>query len=231
MQKQIIVTGASRGIGYETTLALAAKGHRVLAVARSEDKLEVLKANIPNHIDRLAIDLTETAGLKKITGYVREHFNGLDVLINSAGALVNKPFVELEDSDWQKMLDVNLTAAVQLIKRLIPHFNEGSHVVNISSMGGFQGSAKFPGLTAYSVAKGALSILSECLAVELRDQNIHTNALCIGAVQTEMLEEAFPGLQAPVTAQQMGEHISDFALNGAAFYNGKILPVALEDPE
>jgi NAD(P)-dependent dehydrogenase (short-subunit alcohol dehydrogenase family) len=98
-------------------------------------------------------------------------------------------------------------------------------------MGGFQGSAKFPGLAAYSVSKGALSILTECLSVELSDKNIKANALCLGAVQTEMLEEAFPGIEAPLSAKEMGNYISNFAIEGSAFYNGKILPVALEDPE
>jgi NAD(P)-dependent dehydrogenase (short-subunit alcohol dehydrogenase family) len=97
-------------------------------------------------------------------------------------------------------------------------------------MGGFQGSDKFPGLSAYSVTKGTLSILTECLAVELQDKNIKVNCLCLGAVQTEMLNEAFPGLTAPVEASQMGTYISDFVINGHTFYNGKVLPVALQNP-
>jgi NAD(P)-dependent dehydrogenase (short-subunit alcohol dehydrogenase family) len=110
-------------------------------------------------------------------------------------------------------------------------FNNPSHIVNISSMGGFQGSAKFPGLSAYSVSKGALSILTEALSTEFASKDIRVNALCLGAVQTEMFEEAFPGFKAPLSAEEMGHYIADFALTAHRFYNGKILPVSLEDPD
>jgi NAD(P)-dependent dehydrogenase (short-subunit alcohol dehydrogenase family) len=145
--------------------------------------------------------------------------------------MINKSFLDLSLEDWHSQINSNLISAVHITKQLIPIFSENAHIVNISSMGGFQGSAKFPGLTAYSVSKGALSILTECLAVELSDRNIKANSLCLGAVQTDMLEDAFPGIEAPVTANQMGKYVTDFALNADKFYNGKILPVALEDPE
>ena len=128
------------------------------------------------------------------------------------------------------MLDVNVLSTINLTRRLIPCLAEESHIVNISSMGGFQGSDKFPGLTAYSVTKGAVSILSECLAVELENENISVNALCLGSVQTEMFAAAFPGFSADVSPEKMGTYIADFALNGSTYYNGKVLPVALRNP-
>ena len=121
-------------------------------------------------------------------------------------------------------------APVTLTRELLPFFTSGGHILHISSMGGFQGSDKFPGLSAYSTTKGALATLTECLAVELTEQNIQVNCLCLGAVQTEMLNQAFPGIQAPVHAEQMGEHIASFAIHGNKFYNGKVLPVALNNP-
>ena len=93
-----------------------------------------------------------------------------------------------------------------------------------------QGSAKFPGLTAYSSSKAAIAGLTECLAEELKDKNISVNCLAIGAVQTEMLEEAFPGYKAPLSPKQMAEYIFDFALKGHQYYNGKILPVSSSTP-
>lgn len=231
MRKTIVVTGASRGIGYETTVALAEASHRVIALARSENKLNELKKNAPETIQILAADLTDSKQIHNVSRFVEKHTTGLDGLVHCAGALVNKPFEELTDRDWNKMLDVNLLSAVKIVRTLIPQFNPGAHIVNISSMGGFQGSVKFEGLAAYSVVKGAVSILSECLAVEFERKKIKSNALCLGAVQTEMLEQAFPGFKAPVSARQMGTYIADFTLQGATFYNGKILPVALDNPE
>jgi NAD(P)-dependent dehydrogenase (short-subunit alcohol dehydrogenase family) len=104
---------------------------------------------------------------------------------------------------------------------------KGSHILNISSMGGFQGSVKFPGLSYYSASKAALACLSECLALEFDELGIKVNCLALGSVQTEMLEEAFPGYKAPIDAKKIGEFIADFAINGNKFINGKIIPVAL----
>jgi short-subunit dehydrogenase len=230
MSKTIIVTGASRGIGYEIALNLAKQKHTVAAVARSQKELKTLQKEHPDFIDFVSADLTHQNEIEKLTQYVSEKYSGIDILLNNAGALVNKPFSELSRNDWQFMLDINLLSVVNLTRAVIPLLNENSHIVNISSMGGFQGSGKFPGLTSYSVAKGAVSILSECLAAELTQQNISVNALCLGSVQTEMFETAFPNFKADVSPQKMGTYIADFALNGSTFYNGRILPVALSDP-
>lgn len=231
MTKTAIVTGASRGIGFEICQVLASGGHQVIAVARSKNALSRLQESYPNLIAAKPADLTKSSELEELAGFIQEGYKSVDILINNAGLLINKPFLDLDKTEWQKMINVNLIAAAELIKKLEPAFAEGAHIVNISSMGGFQGSAKFPGLSAYSAAKGALSILSECLAVELADREISCNALCLGAVKTEMLEEAFPGFEPPVTADEMGAYIARFALEAHKFYNGQILPVTLSDPE
>lgn len=231
MSKIVIVTGASRGIGYEICKNLAKDKHHAIGVARSEDLLNELEQTNPKYIHALPTDLTDQESVKRLVKNIKEKFEQVDILINNAGALVNKPFKDLSLNDWRSQIESNLISAVHISRELLPHFSNGSHIVNISSMGGFQGSTKFPGLSAYSVSKGALSILTECLAAELGDRNIKANALCLGAVQTEMLEEAFPGMEAPVSPKEMGEYITDFALNGAKLYNGQILPVTLDDPE
>ncbi|MEX2436153.1 MAG: SDR family oxidoreductase [Balneolaceae bacterium] len=230
MQKHIVITGASRGIGFETARNLAMAGHKVTAIARSEDELNKLKNLYPDLISILPLDLTLSSSLDKFVHYLSENKINVDGLINNAGLLINKPFPELTDEDWDRQISVNLMIPVKLTRKILKFFSEESHIVNIGSMGGFQGSSKFPGLTGYSVAKGALTILTECLSTELTDQKISCNCLCLGAVQTEMLNEAFPGLEAPVQPQQMGKYIADFVINGHGFYNGKILPVALDNP-
>ncbi len=230
MSKTAIVTGASKGIGREIAMALARQNHRVLAVARTEQLLQELQQNQPDYIDFLAVDLTNTDEIQNLANHLDEQNSSVDILVNNAGALINKTFMDLSKEDWQYMLQVNLMSVIELTKALVPKMDTGAHIVNISSMGGFQGSSKFPGLTAYSVAKGGVSILSECLAAELADDNITVNALCLGSVQTEMFNNAFPNFEADVSPEDMGTYIADFALNGSTFYNGKVLPVALSNP-
>ena len=230
MSKIAIVTGASRGIGFETSLALAESGYQVVALARSVKQLKLLRDRHPSSIQAYGIDLTRETDIESFNTFLQKEFGQVDILINNAGNLINKPFDQLSRKDWQSLLDANLMSNVMLTKSLLPFFNSPAHIVNVSSMGGFQGSSKFPGLSGYSTAKGAVSILSECLAVELAEKDIKVNALCLGAVQTEMLKKAFPGFTAPVQADQMGNYIAGFAINGSSFYNGQILPVTLADP-
>ena len=108
--------------------------------------------------------------------------------------------------------------------------NSAGHVVTISSIGGIQGSSKFSGLSAYSSSKGAVITLSELLAEEYKESGPSFNVLALGAVQTEMLEEAFPGYKAPLTADEMASYIYDFSLKANKFYNGKILQVSSSTP-
>ncbi len=230
MSKHIIITGSSRGIGRETARKLASDGHRVTAIARSESELLQLQSEFPDKIFPLTLDITDHDGSEPVRNHLDQHNLKIDGFIHNAGLLINKPFLEQDQSDWQRQLEVNLVAPALLTKDLLSYFSKDSHIVTIGSMGGYQGSSKFPGLSAYSATKGALSVLTECLAVELKDNGISCNCLCLGAVQTEMLEQAFPGVEAPVSAKNMASYISDFILSGHRFYNGQILPVTLGDP-
>lgn len=230
MGNHYLVTGASRGIGFELVKCLAAQNHRVTVAARTESKLSSLRQLYPEQIQPVAVDITTKEGRGEIVNLLKSKDLKLDGVVHNAGLLINKTFEDLTEEDWQNQLDVNLLAPVFLTRDLLPYLKPGSHILNIGSMGGFQGSSKFPGLTGYSVAKGALSIFTECLAGELNEHKIVSNCLCLGAVQTEMLENAFPGMQAPVQPGEMGEYIANFLLNAHKFYNGRVLPVSLADP-
>src|SRR6056297_749340 len=230
MSKNIVITGASRGIGNQTSIKLAELGHQVVAISRSKELLNQLKDQYPNNIAPLSLDITDNDAGKKIAEYLEQKNLKIDGLIHNAGVLINKPFTEQTRADWQKQFEVNLMAPALLTKDLRDSFNSGAHIITISSMGGYQGSSKFPGLSVYSATKGGLSILTECIATEFSDKKISCNSLCLGAVQTEMLEQAFPGIEAPVDPKEMAEYISEFILNGHKFYNGQILPVTLGDP-
>lgn len=230
MSKNILVTGASRGIGYNTVLELASQGHTVIATARSEEKLNKLaKSSSSGQIIPVAADLTISNDIQKLAEAVSE-LDTLDGLINNAGSVHRESFMDTDVKVFQHLMDVNVYAIVRLTKALKKYLGEGSHILNISSMSGFQGSLKFGGLSAYGASKAAVVGLSEVLSAEFSSEGIAVNCLCIGAVQTEMLSEAFPGFEAPVSPKQMGTYIADFILTAHQFYNGKVLPVALNDP-
>lgn len=227
----VIVTGASRGIGKEVVKFLAENGHQVLALSRNITGLEELRHSNTN-IVAAELDLNiEEINNQVNAALTLAGFKNIDVLVNNAGHLVNKPFISQNMDDIYACYNVNVIGVIRLIQLIMPYLNkEGSHCVNISSMGGFQGSVKFPGLAAYSSSKAAVASLTECLAEEYKDTNHKFNCLALGAVQTEMLEEAFSGYKAPISAPQMAEFIANFAINGHHNFNGKILPVSISTP-
>ena len=230
----IIITGASSGVGFEAVLDLIlTNNHKVVALARSEGKLsrllEIAKGLNPDCVlYPVAFDIVHD-DYSNLLQFVKSYLDGrVDILINNAGVLINKPFAELLETDFVEMLQSNFIGHVRIIQSLLPVMPAGSHILNIGSMGGFQGSAKFPGLSAYSASKAALHTLTECLAQELIEKQIKVNCLALGSAQTEMLEKAFPGYESPVMAFEMGKYIADFALTGHKFFNGKVLPVAAD---
>ena len=225
--KNIIITGTSRGIGFELAKIFAENEHQVLAISRNIKPLEII-----NHknISLLSVDLSLDTDIDKVTHFVTENWKKVDVLINNAGKLINKPFTDLTSDDFLEVYKVNVFGVATLTKNMIPFLQKGSHVVTVSSMGGIQGSMKFPGLAAYSSAKGAVITLSELLAEEYKEQQIAFNVLALGAVQTEMLQEAFPDFKAPLSAAEMANYIYDFSLTGNKFYNGKVLQVSSTTP-
>lgn len=233
----IIITGASRGIGFELAKQFAANGnHNIVAISRDSDKLKQLKSacireNIEAHLYPIPFDLASGDSLApSLLGLIQSCVPHVDILINNAGFLSNKPLHQLTDIDLWKMIRVNFAAPAQLIRLVLPLMKPGSHVVNIGSMGGFQGSAKFAGLSVYSATKAALANLTECLAEEMKETGIAFNCLALGAVNTEMLAEAFPGYNAPLDAKEISKFIADFALTGHKYFNGKVLPVSISTP-
>ncbi len=232
----IVVTGASSGVGYEAVLELILDSdNAVIALARSKDKLQrlseiALSLNPDCNLITTKFDIVHGDYLEDLVPFVEDRLVRVDALINNAGTLLNKPFEQITQLDFAEMLQTNLLGHVKMIQSLLPLMRKGAHIVNIGSMGGFQGSVKFPGLAAYSASKSALHTLTECLAPELADRNIKINCLALGSAQTEMLEKAFPGYLSPVSAAEMGKFIADFTLSGHKIFNGKVLPVSVTTP-
>jgi NAD(P)-dependent dehydrogenase (short-subunit alcohol dehydrogenase family) len=225
--KHVIITGTSRGIGFELVKLFARQGHKVLAISRNPDPVQGLKLE---NCTAFSCDITKASDIAKVSDFVAEYWKRVDILINNSGLLVNAPFSEISMEDFKRVFDVNVFGVAALTKKVLPFIPKSGHVVTISSMGGIQGSSKFPGLSAYSSSKGAVLTLTELLAEEYKETGPSFNALALGAVQTEMLEEAFPGYKAPITATEMAAYILDFSLHGQKLFNGKIIQVSSSTP-
>ena len=227
MSKNIVITGTSRGIGFELVHLLADAGHNVLALSRNARPVSNLHFD---NIHSISFDLGKMDDYQKVEEFIKNEWKQVDALINNAGLLINKPFEQTTMADFESVYSTNVFGVSELTRRVLPFMKKDSHVVTISSMGGIQGSMKFPGLAAYSSSKAAVITLTELLAEEYKETGPQFNVLALGAVQTEMLEEAFPGYQAPISAKEMAKYIMDFALTANQFYNGKVLQVSSSTP-
>ena len=235
--KNILVTGCSRGIGFEIVKSFANnKNAKVLAISRDEDGLKKLvkecsELNSGFQLHILSIDLVEKKSIQKICDYIKVNMNNsLDGIIHNAGFLIKKPFTQITHEELENSFKINVFSPFMLTQKLIPVFTKNAHILSISSMGGVQGSQKFPGLSAYSTSKATLITLTECLAEEFKMTDLIFNCLALGAVQTEMLSKAFPGYDAPLSANEMCNFIANFFYDGGKYFNGKVVPVSLTTP-
>lgn len=229
----VIITGVSKGIGFELMKQFANSEYMVIAVSRNVKTIQsFIQTKQVVNVLPVQADITKKTGLDKIFKTCKQLGKPVSIVVNNAGELILKPFAKITEKEIQSVYQTNVFAPFLLIQGLLPYMGKvkRSHIVNISSMGGFQGSAKFNGLSAYSSSKAALTGLTECLAEELKDKNIAVNCLAIGAVQTEMLSKAFPGYKAPLKPNEMASYIHEFAINGSKFFNGKVLPVSSTTP-
>ena len=223
--KTILVTGASNGIGFEVAKIAASLGHKVIAISRDISNLKSI-----DNIDSYSVDITNEELLENLVKRLIRKNIKLDVLINNAGLLINSPFEKTSMKSFKDVYNVNIFGVVSVIRMCLPIINKSGHVVNISSMGGVQGSSKFSGLSAYSSSKGALITLTELLAEEYKNTGPSFNVLALGAVQTKMLEKAFPGYKSNISAKKMASYILDFSISGHELLNGKLIPVSLSTP-
>lgn len=238
MGLNIVIIGASRGIGFQVTRHLTVQNHNLFCVSRNIVALtnlrnEIVRDKPGNKFEIMELDIsTLNSGDQVLHDAISEQFRRVDILLNNAGLLINKKFGEFSREETNRIFDTNFFSAASVIQQLLPLMGgeKTSHIVNIGSMGGFQGSSKFAGLSYYSASKAALACLSECLAEEFKEKNIKVNCLALGAAQTEMLEEAFPGIKAPLTAEEIAEFIGQFMISGHRFFNGKTLPVSVSTP-
>lgn len=229
MSKKIVIVGASRGIGEALVKRFSQlENTEVYALSRNIEKMQVAFTELEN-VTCFPLDLA--SNVQQQTTSIFNEIGTFDILINNAGYLVNKPFPEISHEDYTLSYQINVIGVMETVQGALIHLNKtSSHIVNISSMGGFQSSMKFPGLTAYSTSKAALCSFTELFSEEYKETSIAMNCLCLGSVQTEMLEEAFPGYIAPLKPEEISEYICDFSLNAHRFMKGKIIPLSLTNP-
>ena len=223
----IVITGVSKGIGKElvnqylnSTLV-----NKIYACTSSKSDVSFND----NRVEVLDLDLSNGSSISSIVGEIK--VSEIDLLINNAGYLRSSGFSESSIDDVRQMFEINYFGPYQLIQKLLPLLKAGAgQVINIGSMGGYQGSLKFDGLAAYSCSKAALACLSECLAVELASANVSVNCLALGAVNTEMLQKAFPDYISDVTPKEIASFVKLFSESTGKLINGKIIPVSRTTP-
>ena len=190
--RNIIVNGGTRGIGREVVVNLAqdANNH-IFVTGRNEEALAGLSAMYKN-VKSFSVDLSVFESLQvKFVEAVREDINNVDILINIAGVLIARDFIDMNQDEARLIMETNFFGPASMIRILKPMMPKGSHIVNISSMGGFQGSLKYKGLSYYSASKAALACLTECLATEFEEYGISVNCLALGSVRLRCLKKHF----------------------------------------
>jgi 3-oxoacyl-[acyl-carrier protein] reductase len=228
MKFEVIITGAGKGIGLALTKRFAAKGWHVIALSRNVERL----SEIPN-VEVVQGDLTDRKHLEAFFLRMNNSESAdFRVLIHNAALLVKTPFQSISDIEYENMKAINLDVPFLLTRNLIPWCLSAkkAHVLFIGSMGGFQGSLRYPGLSLYSALKSAQASLCESLASEYSDTSVHFNTLSLGAVNTDMLEESFPGYRADVNTDQISKFIVEFTCSGYDLFNGKTIPVSKGNP-
>lgn len=232
----IIITGTSKGIGYELVKFFARnRQNHIVAISRNGKELKELAADCrkispESHVTPYEFDLEQFDFYPFIVQRIETFIPKCDLLINNAGSLVNKPFKETSVEDFDRMFNVNIKSVFFFTQVLLPMLHKGAHVVNLSSIGGIERTKKYNGLTAYSSSKAALTVFTETLAEELKESEISVNCLALGSVQTEMFSRAFPGAKASFSTASIAQYIAEFAISGHKYFNGKVIPVSVSVP-
>jgi short-subunit dehydrogenase len=188
IERRALITGASSGIGKATALAFAKAGIDVALVSRSQDKLEAIAIaarEVGVEAKAYALDLAEIDQVKAGISAIAADFAPIDILVNNAGIGYTNPLSETHLSDWQQVIDLNLTSVFQCIVGILPAMREKKRgtIINVASIAGQQ---PFPTWGAYSVSKAGLIALSKTLAAEERSHGIRVVTISPGAVNTPL---------------------------------------------
>ncbi|MBT4922540.1 MAG: SDR family oxidoreductase [Rickettsiales bacterium] len=221
-----IITGGSKGIGFGIAELFVKKGYNVVICSRADANLLEARRKLGEGVLALKCDVANYGEVQNVFQTAQKHFGRIDILVNSAAIISNALVDDLEISEFDRMLDVNLKGSFYCIKEAFKYMVSGGSIVNMTSLGGISGYEKFPGFSAYSISKYAVSGMSEILAVESKEKNIRINAIALGAVNTDMLAKAAPGLKSKTEARDIAP-IIDFLCDKeqSGHMNGSVIPV------
>lgn len=220
-----IITGASRGIGRATAQRFAQEGAPVVLFSRGPAALAEIANEIGEaggHVLPVVGDVSREEDVQRLFQQVIQVYGRIDILVNCAGIVAVRPFVEMDAATWDAVMGANLrgTFLCCLAAFRIMAAQHSGVIINISSLSGVRGVEKFPGLSAYNVSKAGVASLTEILAVEGKPYNIRVCAVSPGAVDTEMLRQAAPHLKAGMTSEDMAEILLFLAADSGRKLNG-----------
>lgn len=236
--KVAIVTGSTSGVGKATAHLFAREGANVLVTGRNREEGESLEAELRRDAAKREVgdvlfvpaDLAVTGAMHSIVDAAVARWGKVDILVNNAAMMTFGPVCEMEEEDWDRLMDVNLRAPFVLARRCLPHMADGSAIVNVSSV---HAEETMSGLVPYATSKGGLEAFTRGLAVELRPRHIRVNAVRLGAVDTPLLWNN-PNVRSGVekidpadvgTPEQAAQSILFLASGEAAYTTGAILNV------
>ena len=226
----IIITGAGRGIGRAAAIRFAREGARVVLFSRTAATLAQVAREIEGEghpVLSFAGDVSSEEDVVSLFQRVMETYGRVDALLNCAGIVAVKPFVEMDAATWDRVINVNLRGTFLCCReafRIMAEQRAGV-IINFSSLSGVKGVEKFPGLSAYNVSKAGVASLTEILAVEGKPHNIRVCAVSPGAVDTEMLRQAAPHLRAVMTPDDMAEILLFLAGDSGRMLSGTNLEI------
>lgn len=193
-RRTCLVTGGGRGIGRAVALQLSALGHRVALTARNAEQLDETAALLSGPGMTHPADITDDDAVGELFAAVEDEWGPVDILVANAGAGASSPVHRTTDEDWQRMLDLNLTAPFQCIRRAVPAMTDTGwgRIVVVASMAAKMGA---PYLAAYTAAKHGVLGLVRASAAELAGSGITVNAVCPGYADTPMTDQVVQNIQ------------------------------------
>ncbi len=220
-----IITGAGRGVGRATARLFARAGAQVVLFSRTHSHVEEAAAEITSsggHALAVSGDVTHEEDVLALFKQARETYGHVDILVNCAGIVAVRPFVDMDVTTWDQVINTNLRGTFLCCREAfrIMTIQKKGVILNLSSLSGVKGVEKFPGLSAYNVSKAGVAALTEILAVEGRPHNIRVCTVSPGAVDTEMLRQAGHGLKAGMTPEDLAEILLFLAGDSGRMFSG-----------